>query len=539
MTPSLRPRAWCAAKSARACTLMLALGLAASLAPAQSTPSPTELERTRATTVRLIQALLEQGLLTRERASALLREIEGAAPSAPTPTPAAPAGQAGAGAGGGGGGDAASAVRVPFVPETVRRQLRDELRAELAEQAAREGWARPGSVPGWVRGLRVEGDLRVRLQSDRFDAQNLPQVLVAETNRSGRVVLSETPTPDRDRLRARARLGLNFDSGDGFGGGIRLTTGSSTDPLSSNQTLGTYGNRFAAQFDRAFLRWRMPLGWTGAAGRVGNPWTGTDLVWANDLSFDGLVLQWRPEAYRYWGGSFTAAAMPLQEVELSPRDKWLYGAQGNLDLRHDWLWSARLSLAYYHYAGTTGVANAPGSTLRNFTAPSFAQKGNTYFNLSGDPAVTLLGLASDYHLLNLTASFDLLTVGHKHLVMTADWVKNLGFDRAAVSRRVGLDVAPEVTGALVRASLGDRDVGEAGRWQVFLAYKHLERDAVPDAFTDSDLRGGGTDAKGYVFGGTLGLGRQTALTLRWISGDAISGPRLSQDALQIEMQSRF
>lgn len=493
----------------------------------------SDIERVRATTTRLINTLLEQGLLTRERAAALLREIDApAAGAAAAPAPAAtgPAGSTPAGA--------PAAVRVPFVPETVKRQLRDEIRTELAEQAAREGWARPGSVPGWVRGLRVEGDLRVRAQADRFEPDNAPAIGIAETNRARALTLVNT-TEDRERLRVRARLGVSFDSGDGFGGGIRLTTGSTSDPLSSNQTLGNFGNRFVTAFDRAFLRWRATPTLTTVVGRIGNPWTGTDLVWANDLSFDGVVLQWRPEGGRHVGGFVTAAALPVQEVELSSRDKWLYGLQGGVDLRHDWMWSARVALGYYHYAGIVGVANAPGSTLNDFTAPAFAQKGNTYFNISGDPARPLLGLASDFHLVNLTGSFDLLTVGHKHLVLTADWVRNIGFDRAAVARRIGLDVAPKVDGYLLRASLGDQEVNERGRWQAFLSFKHLERDAVPDAFTDSDLRGGGTDVKGYVLGGTLGLGRNTALTVRWLSGDSISGPRLSQDALQMDVQTRF
>jgi hypothetical protein len=62
---------------------------------------------------------------------------------------------------------------------------------------------------------------------------------------------------------------------------------------------------------------------------------------------------------------------------------------------------------------------------------------------------------------------------------------------------------------------------------------------VLDAFTDSDLRLGGTDVKGYILGGSYGLARHTNLTVRILSGDALSGPPLSIDSLQVDLSTRF
>jgi len=491
-----------------------------------------EIERVRATTVRLINQLVDQGLLTRARGEALLKELEAApAPTAastavPTTAPAAaPAA-------------AAPPVRVPFVPEFVRNQMKEELRNELAAQAAREGWAGPGVVPTWVRGLRVEGDLRTRLQSDDFDAGNAAAISITDTNRNRALTLANT-TVDRQRLRVRARLGVVATADDNWSGSLRLTTGSSTDPLSSNQTLGTYGNRFTTAFDRAFIRWRSGSSLNAVFGRFGNPWFGTDLVWANDLGFDGVAAQWTPSVGSWGRAFFTAASMPVQEVELDSADKWLYGVQAGMEWPGRGLVSGRVGLAYYHYTKLTGQANAPGSSLRDFTAPAFAQKGNTYFNISSDAARPLLALAADYRLVNLTGSIDILTIGWKHLVLTGDVVRNVGFKKAQVSARVGTTVEPEVFGVQLRASLGDADVDSRHKWQVFLAYKRVERDAVPDAFTDSDLRGGGTDVKGYTLGASYGLGRNSTLTVRWLSGDAISGPPLALDTLQLDLQVKF
>ena len=495
----------------------------------------TEIERVRATTTRLINLLVEQGLLTRARAVALLKELDSpAAPvatapattavPAPTPTPAP-----------------ATTVRVPYVPEFVRKEIKDELRSELAAQAAREGWAGPGVVPAWVRSLRWEGDLRSRVQADNFDSANKEAFSITDTNRDNRLKLANT-TVDRQRLRVRARLGVTVSADDHWGGSVRLTTGSTTDPLSSNQTLGSYGNRFTTAFDRAFIRYRQGSSFNVVAGRFGNPWFGTDLVWANDLSFDGVAAQWTP-AVGNWGRAFvTAAAMPVQEVELSSADKWLYGIQAGMEWPGRGLVSGRVGLAYYHYANLLGKANAAGSKLNDFSAPAFAQKGNTYFNISTDPEKpVLMALASDYRLVNLTGSIDMLTIGQKHLVLTADVVRNVGFKQAEVSARFppGTTVTPETAGYLLRASLGDADVDALHKWQVFFSYKRVERDAVLDAFTDSDLRGGGTDIKGYSLGASYGLAKNTSATLRWLSGDAITGAPLSQDTLHVDLLLRF
>jgi hypothetical protein len=487
---------------------------------------------------RLIRTLADQGVLPREKAQALVRDLPVARP-ADAPGGAGAAGSPATIATTAGGAAAApGTVRVGLVPQFVRDELKRELRAELSEQARREGWAPPNSVPAWTRGVTVEGDVRVRAQADLFADGNAPAVGVTETNRNRTPTLVNT-SEDRQRLRVRARVAVNATLDPNWSAGLRLTTGSLTDPLSSNQTLGSYGNRFTAAFDRAFVRWRWMEHLNAVAGRFGNPWFGTDLVWANDLGFDGVAAQWTPDLGPAGRAFLTAAVMPVQEVELSARDKWLYGLQVGADLpRLFGRVGVRLAAGYYHYSGLTGVLSPPGSTRNEFTAPAFAQKGNTYFNIASDPARPLLGLAADYRLVNLTGQLA-LPLGDHRLVVAGDWVRNIGFDRAAVAARTGFAVGAQVTGWQLRAAYGHGEVAQPGQWQLFGGYKYLERDAVPDAFTDSDFRLGGTDARGYFLGGTYGLGRQSVLTLRWLSGDSISGPPLAVDVLQMDVNVRF
>ncbi|HSV71764.1 MAG TPA: putative porin [Methylibium sp.] len=515
---------------------LAAFALALSL-PLDAVAAQPDIDQVRAATAKLIGLLVEQGVLARDKGEVLLDEVTKpvARPSAAATADTTPVARSGGGA----KDNASGTVRVPYIPQFVRNELKEELRAELAAQALREGWAGPGVVPAWVRGLKWDGDLRTRLQFDRYADDNVPAVNVTETNRSRATTLLNT-SEDRQRMRVRARLGLSATLDEHWAVGVRLTTGSTSDPISSNQTLGVYNNRYTAAFDRAYLRYRHGEEFNVVAGRFGNPWFGTDLVWANDLSFDGVAVQWTPRIAASARGFVTLAALPVQEVELSSADKWLFGAQAGVEMpRLIGEGGGKLGLGYYRYTNLVGRSSPAGRTDNEFTAPAFAQKGNTYYNIAGDPARPLLGLAAEYRIVNLTGTLDLPLIAGKHALLTADVAKNLGFDRAAVAARVGADVEPQTVGWLARVAFGDRDIAKWGDWQVFAAYRHVERDAVLDAFTDSDFRLGGTDAKGYILGGSIGLGKQAAGSLRLLSADSISGAPLSVDVLQADLLLRF
>jgi hypothetical protein len=76
-------------------------------------------------------------------------------------------------------------------------------------------------------------------------------------------------------------------------------------------------------------------------------------------------------------------------------------------------------------------------------------------------------------------------------------------------------------------------------WQVFGSYKYLQRDAVLDAFTDSDFHLGGTDAQGYIIGGKLGLAKDVWLRGRWLSANEIDASPLGIDVLQLDLNAKF
>jgi hypothetical protein len=187
------------------------------------------------------------------------------------------------------------------------------------------------------------------------------------------------------------------------------------------------------------------------------------------------------------------------------------------------------------------VRNALDSNLLDFTAPQFLQKGNTLFDIRNDtdPSTNVYALAADYRDVDVLASVDLPLTGNIRLGFTADFVKNIGYDASDVAARTGVPLAARTRGYQGEFSATRAIPYARGGWRAFIGYRYLERDAVLDAFTDSDFHLGGTDAKGFFLGGDLGLSDNIWLRLRYLSANEIDGPPLGIDLWQLDVNAQF
>lgn len=483
-----------------------------------------ELESLRQTTLNLIEALVQQGLLTRDKADVLLKSAAAQQPADQQRQPEQ--------------NTEANVVRVPYVPEKVKREIREDIRNEVLAQAKNERWGDPGALPEWVGRFKWSGDIRLRLQKDMFQKDNTSPANLALFG-----INMNNTTEDRDRLRVRLRLDAGIKVADDWTAGLRLATGNTNDPVSTNQTLGTGFNKYAVTFDRAYIKYD-PYRWLSASGgRMPNPWFSTDLVWDEDLNFEGLAAVLKPQLSDNWTGFITAGAFPVQEIESSDtvlaKSKWLYGAQVGAEWVSTDMSKLKFGVGYYKYKNVTGQPNQiSSSTAYNLTAPQNRQKGNSMF-LIDNPASSLYALAANFHELNLTGMYDWAVFDPVHVVVTGDYVKNVGFDRKEILRRTGLDIEPKTKGYQAKVLLGMPQIAKEGEWQVYAGYKHLERDAVLDAFTDSDFHLGGTDTKGYFIGGNYGIAKNAWIGLRYMSADQIDGPPLAIDVLQVDLNAKF
>jgi len=412
--------------------------------------------------------------------------------------------------------------------------VEEEIKSDVTNELYRQVWTINNALKEKDKRLRFGGDIRLRYERDNFDQNN---ATFAQPSNPTQLMNS---TVDQNLYKYRVRFGAEADVNDTLEAVVRLSTGNTSNPVSENDNLANYENRDSVVFDLAYLRWRPSKSFTLYGGRMPNPFFSTDLLWAKDLQFDGFAVQAKVPDAASWSPFLNAGAFPLQQYTFTSRAKWLFASQAGVEKTDEKGISIKAGIAYYIFKNIAGLANPPGSTENNWTAPPFQQKGNTLFNISGTPGTYLMALASDFRELNFTGTFDIGFWDPVHVVFLGDYVKNVGFNEGDVSANTGIPNTPmQVEGYQLGMAVGNLVVDNRGQWQVYFYRKHLESDAVVDAWTDPDFHLGGTNATGWIFGSDIGVAKNTWMRLRWLTADQISGPPLAIDVLQVDLNAKF
>ena len=526
-----------------------------------------DLEQLRATTLGLIDALVDNGIIPREKAQQLMHDAEAKATARLAEARPTEIGK-----------DGKKVVRVSYVPESMKNEIRDQVKQEVLAQAKTERWGEPGAMPSWLDRFQFEGDMRLRYESTGLGSQNtaagvafynhdsMTRALDFASSTSNSLPNSNT-LDNNDRWRLRARLGVNAKVSDTVSAGLRITTGSTSGPTSTNQTMGQNFNKYSLVLDRGFLKLD-PLSWLSiSGGRIANPYFGTDLVWADDLNFEGVAMTLKPELSPSANAFLTAGWFPLQANQPKKTDSHsLIGFQGGLNWKFGAENRAKFGLALYQYQGMTGAEtdetyNGGAPTIPNYASryQYQGQRGNTLFvvnsplDRSSSGTLPLYwGLASEFRELNLTGSLDLARFDPVHIILTGDYVKNLSFNRGDIAKRTGSSIVDgKDVGYMARLQVGYPETVKRGDWNVSLAYRYLGSDAVLDAFTNSDFGLGGTNNKGFILGANYGLDKNTWVSARWLSsnlidsmapqlsGDPTPSTKLGVDLFQVDLNARF
>jgi Putative porin len=509
------------------------------------------MEELRNTVINLLNALVEQGVITREKAQQMVKAAQDRAAADAAAIAKSDEG----------------AVRVPYVPQIVKdeiakqvaQEVKPEVVASVVQEAKTEKWGVPGALADWLTRTRISGDVTLREEGLFFDKNNVPPpngpLNYYAINQAGGTQAAGQSAQlqdegDRIRFRGRLHLGVESDISDSITVGARLATGNTTDLVSETQTLdGTapYTIGIDELYIRADERNAQKFPWLSVVGgRFLNPYdTPTDLIFHKDLTFTGFAATGR---LGFGDGSadqshvfFTVGGHQLQEIQFSSQDKYLAAAELGTNLRWGESQKLRFSAAFYDYFNVTGRFNAPDSTLFNYTAPQFMRWGNTVFNIANNPNpnVQLFAYASKFRIADVNATYT-FGVGPYTLSATADAVRNFGYNTADVSANFGSYVAPRTKGYQAQVSFGTPAVLTAGAWRALVGYRYLQRDAVMDEYTDSDFHYfGGTNAQGYYFVADVGVATRVWLRLRYLSANVIDGPTFSVDTLQFDVNSRF
>ena len=532
-------------------TALIASGLIANTSIAHADERES-LEQLKATTTNLIDLLVQEGVLNKDKADAIVKKATQDAAKQVKQAKAKEAADAKNPEAGIAQDE--KSVRVQYVPEHIKNEMREEIKKDVMAKLNYKAGTRLG-LPSWIDRIAFNGDMRLRYENDAFASNNVPVAIANDVKRYANI---KNTTEDRDRFRVRARFGADLEVNEWLKGGLRLTTGLLTSPVTPNQTEGIAQGKYTFGLDRAYLK-AQPYSWLAInGGRFANPFFNTDLVWDPDLAFDGLAATFTPKFNDTWSSFTTVGAFPLEEIESSEtnkvKDKWLYALQTGIQWKAENRSTVRLGLAYYDYKNVEGESNPTGLTTKNGTVPAFRQKGNNTFDINaqnngGTPTANLanaIALTSKFEQLNLTGQIDLMTFDPAHVTLTADYVKNIGYDAKEIFKRTGRKMDEETDGYQVRLDVGQNSFNggslvevKPNDWQVSLAYKRLEADAVLDAFTDSDFHLGGTDAKGWLLGGNYAIDKNAWVSARYFSADTISGPTLGIDVFLLDFNAKF
>jgi hypothetical protein len=539
---------------------------------------------------KLIQLLIEKKILNARQAHDLLAETNAppkparrapvaiAAPAEPPPPKPAE-------------------IRVTYVPDFIRKQIADQVRAQVMSEAQTEGWAAPDALPEWTKRFQLYGDLRVRYERDSFGSGNYNQFInfasinngsAFDANNYGAGSLAQSAPPflntteDRDRPRVRARIGFKAFIDDGLTADVRITTGADNGPVTPNQTQGSPGDfsKYNAYIDRANLAYTPVPGVTLYAGRENNPFFTTDLIFYSELGFDGIAAKINEPVTQDGRLFVSGGVFPIlnsafdfstnSDQKFGSANAYLLAVQGGgqYQVRHDVL--AKLGVGFFDFNGVQGAVSQPcpeqlGGVFTCSTDDTrfpFQQFGNTVYairNIVNTPGATnpvnpqYYGLASRFAVLEVHPRVEISSYIPFQIAVDGEFIKNLAFNREAIlnhgppqgpigpQNNIGSngEYVGGDTGYIIRGQIGQLEIKKRWDWNVMLAYKYLESDSTLDSINDADFHLGGTNAKGYILTGSLGVAKDTFVSLRWFSAQVVSGPKDSNNVVQVDLQSSF
>ena len=488
-------------------------------------------------------------------------------------------------------------IRVTYVPQFVRKQIADEVRSEVMNETQQEGWAAPNALPEWTKRFQLYGDLRARYERDSFDKNNYNQFVnfasinngsAFDANNYGAGSLTQgnppflNTTEDRDRARVRARIGVKAFIDDGLTADIRISTGSDQGPVTPNQTLGQPGDfgKYAVYIDRANFAYTGVPGLSLYAGRFNDPFFATDLIFYSELGFDGVAGSYEHAITDTTSAFVTGGAFPVlnsafdfstnSDVKFGSDNAYMLAVQGGGQWRARPDLLAKLGVGFFDFTGLQGAVSRPCEPQlagayycdTDNTRFPFQQFGNTVYairsivntpNAVNPVNPQYYGLASKFSVLEVHPRVEITSYHPVDVMLEGEYLKNLAFNRDAILAH-GPSQGPigpvnnlgnngyyqgGDTGWMVKGTVGNLVVHNRWDWNLTAAYKYLESDATLDSINDADFHLGGTNAQGYILTGSLGLAKDTMLSLRWFSAQQVSGPKYGNDVLQLDLQSSF
>ncbi|MFC1781244.1 putative porin [Planctomycetota bacterium] len=378
-------------------------------------------------------------------------------------------------------------------------ELQDRI-TQLEANEKTENAALPENLK-WLENVKISGDLRYR--HDHTDLELESSGSVKWLNGS-----------DRDRIRAR----LMFDAiiNDDWDVGLRIASGSSRTPNSTNQDLEDAFSSKEIWLDLAYFNWHPAeeerLNVFG--GKMKNPFYkvgSNELIWDSDLNPEGLAAQY------VWTLSDT------DQLFLNGSGFWVDESSLDVDTS---LWGTQ---AYWKH------------TISN---PDYVLAGASYYdygNLQGRSALSSTWSSASIFFGN-TSSGGLYRYDYNILEAFGEYVCEFsGMPTAIFSSWVTNNAAgsSENTGWLIGTKLSKAE--DPSSWEFSYDYREVDADAVVGGFIESDYLGSFTNSRGHKFGLKYQLAKniQTVLTYYHLEDTSSSVGNLDYRRIMADLVFKF
>ena len=288
------------------------------------------------------------------------------------------------------------------------------------------------------------------------------------------------------RLRVRYRLGLSSMIEDNWKAKVRLATGSSSDPISTNQTFDSYFNRRDIRLETLQLSRNIKPFASLHLGQFANPTLSTQLLWDGDLTMTGAAYQWANTGLRF-GEWLNAPSLTMEAYDMSfdkgTPDPMLYVAQAGIGFGT----RTRFYAGYHVFDRQDSIATAVGrGTLT----------GNALTNTFSTTAVKALPEEYDLALSGSGSIKGKNSVTNDRFAYGTDfkpvdfliernWISNLRPGKILLHGVKNTGTGKKDKGLRAEVSLGELKLPRD--WQMGYTFTRVQADAVVAAFNDSDM----------------------------------------------------
>ena len=355
---------------------------------------------------------------------------------------------------------------------------------ELRKEAKGKNAIRPKS---WIDSITFNGDLRLRYEMKHQEWAAGSQ-------------------PSRKRFRYRFRYGAIADLQNDMKVGFRIASGSTSNPISTNQSLDDAGHNDSLNIDQAYAQWsrdgftvmggKMPnhskTGWMISSGLIDTDYTPEGAELHYDLDAGGLPLGLHGGWYSIYESAHADDGMLIGQ--LTTEHKLSSNTALKLGLGSYWLFNADQIKSD---GDVVGISAGNSETSGNKVASNF----NPYFV---DAALTYKG-----------------------------WARPVKFSAMYLNNPAAA-ASSEDTGYSLGVKYGSAK--KAGEWEIGYEWRHLEQDSTWHGLTDSNFGAfgarnvtgtngnkyyNGTNVEGSLIKGRYQLYDNVKLGFGWGITDAI------------------